>query len=61
MGKRNCDWEGCGRKANFALYQLLPDFTKRWVYICDKHDIKIANENQRLIGLYPDTKWKEIN
>jgi len=58
MQKMNCDFVGCGLKAKFALYQLLPDFTKRWLNVCDRHDRIIAEENAKLRALYPKAKWE---
>ena len=45
-----CEVEGCEEKAKFALYKTYPNGEKKWLHVCDFHEIKIGDENGRRAG-----------
>jgi len=55
-----CEIEGCTSEVKFNLYQLNVDFNKKWVHVCNEHDIKIDQVNQILRKQYSDKIWREI-
>ena len=57
--KKMCEYEGCGKEAKYALYRLYPDFTKKWVNVCDLHDRRVAQESRRLRA-GAEATWKEV-
>ena len=59
--KTMCQYEGCLREAKYALYRFYPNFTKKWINVCDRHDKDIAQEAQGLrFASKPDAVWKEV-
>lgn len=54
-----CEYEGCQKEAQYALYRFYPDFTKKWVNVCDIHDRRVAQEGRRLRAA-SEVAWKEV-
>ena len=55
-----CEYPNCQRQAQYALFQLRDDFTKKWLNLCPDHDKQVARESTALRRLYPDATFTEI-
>ena len=43
--KKECEVEGCENLAKYALYKTHSNGEKRWLHVCDSHDLEIGSEN----------------
>ena len=55
-----CEYPGCDEEAQYALFQLFDNFTKKWVQLCDLHDRLIASRSRRLKGYNPNKTFEEV-
>ncbi len=56
----HCQYPSCKDMAQYSIYEFYPDFTKRWVHVCDKHDKFLALANGQLRVEFPDKIFKEV-
>ncbi len=55
-----CKIDGCNKEAHYAIFQMRDDFTKRWIDVCDKHDLEIERQNTIFLRLFQGKMWKEV-
>ena len=47
---KQCEYDGCERRATLNLYQIHRNLKKRWIQVCDKCERIVAAENIKRAG-----------